>query len=256
MSPDSIPQISLGTAVLVIFAICASFVILRGMARMLLGTAVLAASVCVSYVVWQQAPAWSLQYLGKADAWLTTAAPIAAFIISFILLRWITKAIARPFGSGKADPKSSSTPLPLRLLFALVPTAIICLIAVTAIHHVGSIAELRALADEKTGGNARARADLSQRLKQSIESAIPESWLQKLDPFADPKRLAIAREITTQVRAPKAPVVDPATGQPIPRAIIVNEPELQNLAREGKFATLLRHPLLSQFLDDTKAPPR
>ena len=46
--------------------------------------------------------------------------------------------------------------------------------------------------------------------------------------------------------------MNPRTGEPIPRAIIVDEPVLQKLAREGKFDTLLRHPLLTKALADPK----
>jgi hypothetical protein len=45
-------------------------------------------------------------------------------------------------------------------------------------------------------------------------------------------------------------VTDPQTGRPYPRAIIVDDPELMDLAREGRFSTLLRHPLLSEALKD------
>jgi hypothetical protein len=45
-------------------------------------------------------------------------------------------------------------------------------------------------------------------------------------------------------------VIDPETGLPYPRAIIVDDPELADLAREGRFSTILRHPLLSEALKD------
>ena len=39
---------------------------------------------------------------------------------------------------------------------------------------------------------------------------------------------------------------DPATGKPIPRAIVVDDPELTGLARKGRYGDLLRHPVLTK----------
>ena len=258
MSPDSIPQISLGTAALVIFVACAGFVMLRGLARMLVGTVVLALSAWIGFVVWREAPAMSLHYFGRTDAWLTNGLPIAAFLVSFALLRWIAKSVARPFGKKEHEAETSGSPvvrMAVRLLLALIPTAIIWIIGATLVHHTGSIAELSAYAEEELGIHEPTPAKFSQRLKQSVEAALPESWLRKLDPLADPARMELAKEITARASAPRAPVIDPATGKPIPRAIIVEDPELQNLAREGKFGTLLRHPLLGKWLENPKAQP-
>ncbi|MFZ9935867.1 MAG: hypothetical protein ACO3JG_02280 [Luteolibacter sp.] len=252
MSPDSIPQISLGTAALVIFVACAGFVMLRGMARMLAGTVVLALSAWIGFFVWSEAPAVSLKYLGKADAWLTNGLALAATLVSFALLRWIAKTVARPFGRKEEQTKSSGS-LAVRLLLALIPTAVIWTIGAVLIHHTGSIAELAAHAEEKLGIDGPTPAKFSQRLKQSIDKALPESWLRLLDPLAEPARLELAKQITTRASEPRAAAIDPATGKPIPRAIIVEDPELQNLARKGKFGTLLRHPLLGQWLEKAAA---
>lgn len=258
MSPDSIPQISLGTAALVIFAACAGFVMLRGLARMLVGTVVLALSAWIGFSVWRGAPALSLDYFGTVDAWFANGLPIVVFLISFVLLRWIAKSLARPLGRHEDEPEKSGSPVirvAFRLLLALIPTAIIWLISATLIHHTGSVAELRAFAEEKLGIDEPTPAKFTQRLKQSIDAALPESWLRKLDPLAAPSRLALAKEITAHSASPLKPALDPATGQPIPRAIIVDDPELQNLARKGKFGTLLRHPLLGKWLENPKAQP-
>ena len=76
--------------------------------------------------------------------------------------------------------------------------------------------------------------------------------MKALDPLAEPSRLALAKLVTVQAESPLEPVIDPRTGKPIPRAIIVEDSELQTLAREGKFGTLLRHPLLTKALNDPK----
>jgi hypothetical protein len=255
MSPESIPQISLGTAVLVIFAACAGFVMLRGMTRMLVGTVVLALSAWVGFAVWQKAPALSFEWFGKPIGLITTGVPIAAFLGSFFLMRKIAKAVASPFGDDQVDEKKSGSSvirLATRLLLALIPTALICLIGATLIHHTGSIAEIRAFAERNLGIGEPTPAKFSQNLKDSVEHALPESWLRFLDPLADPARLTLAKAITARSDRPPEPVIDPDTGRPIPRAIIVDDPDLQKLAREGKFGTLLRHPLLTQALEDPK----
>jgi hypothetical protein len=253
MSPDSIPQISLGTAALIIFAVCAGFVMLRGMTRMIVGTVVLALSAWIGFLVWQKAPAFSIEWFGRSVGIITTGMPIAAFPVSFFVIRKIAKTIASPFGKkNESESSTSIISLALRLLLALIPTSLICLIGATFIHHTGSIAEIRAFAEKSLGITGATPAKYIQNLKQSVEHALPESWLKTLDPLAEPSRLALAKLVTAQAESPLEPVIDPRTGKPIPRAIIVEDPELQTLAREGKFGTLLRHPLLTKALNDPK----
>ncbi|MEO7098328.1 MAG: hypothetical protein ABI162_03120 [Luteolibacter sp.] len=251
MSPDTIPQLSLGTAALIIFAVCACFVALRGMTRMIIGTIVLSISAWVGFRIWQDAPALSVQWTGKSLPWLTNGLPAAAFIVCFFLIRKITKILARPFGKSDAESKPrSAVRIAFNLLLALIPTALICLIGATLIHHNGSIAEVRAFSEKSSGMEETTPEGFSQRLKSSVEAAVPESWLKLLDPLTEPSRLTLAKLITAQSESPLKPVIDHRTGKPIPRAIVVNDPELQNLARQGNFGTLLRHPLLTKALAD------
>ncbi len=253
MSPDSIPQISLGTAALVIFAVCAGFVLLRGMTRMIVGTVVLSLSAWIGFRVWQQAPTLSIEWTGQSPAWITNGLPAAAFLVSFFILRKIAKAIVRPFGKSPAEEKPRSIiKLAFLLLLALVPTSLLWIIGATIIHHNGSVAEVRAYSEKSIGIPETTPDGFSQKLKSSVEAAIPASWLKALDPLADPSRLALAKLITAQSDSSLKPVINPQTGKPIPRAIIVNDPELQNLAREGNYGTLLRHPLLTKALADPK----
>jgi hypothetical protein len=256
MSPDTIPQISLGSAVLVIFAACVGFLMLRGLARMLTATIVLGLSAWAGIVVWREAPTFVLQFLGRTDPWLTTGLPVATFALSLILLRRVAKMLVRPLGDHPDAGADSTIPLPFRLLLALIPTTIICLIAAALIHHTGSVAELQAFAEEKFRIEEASTATFTRQLKDAINAALPESWLGKIDPLAAPGRLALAKEITAHSKSPPDPVIDPASGQPVPRAIIVDDPDLQNLARDGKFGTLLRHPLLGKWLNDPDAGSR
>lgn len=250
MSPDSIPQLSLGTAVLVIFALCAGFMLLRGMTRLVVGTAVLSVSAWVGFRVWQAAPTLSVEWTGKSQAWMTHGVPVVVFLMSFFLLRKITKAVASPFGKSDEGGRSL-VGTAFRLLLALVPTSLICLIGATLVHHTGSIAEVRAYSEKTNGGN-QAPQGFSQRMKGAVEAAVPEGLLKMLDPLTDPSRLNLAKLVARQADDSPEPVIDPRTGKPIPRAIIVDDPELQNLARDGKFGTLLRHPLLTKALADPK----
>jgi len=251
MSADSIPQLSLGTAILVIFAVCTGFVMLRGIARMILGTLTLAVSAWVGFLTWQHAPTLSFDWFGKSIGAVTTGLPLAAFITSFLLIRrlanWLSGFFLNSDGAGK-----SSGSLVLRMVVALIPTAVVCLIAAVAIHHIGSIAEVRDYSTGRGPDGKSAPAGSMQNLKSSIEKILPAAWLRFLDPLADPSRRSLAKWISTTSKRPLEPVIDPKTGKPIPRAIIVDESELQNLAREGKFGTLLRHPLLTKALSDPK----
>jgi hypothetical protein len=248
MAPDSIPQISLGTAALLIFAVCAGFVLLRGMTRMVVATLVLGFSIWIGFRVWQIAPAVSVDWTGKSVPWLTTGLPLAAFVITFAVIRKVAAFFVRPFGhsAGGNDKPRSMIGTAFRLLLALIPTSVLCLAGAAIIHHRGSVDEVRAIS-QNSGTPAET---LSQRLKTGLESSLPAAWLERLDPQASPNRLALAKLIATQAETPPTPMIDPQTGRPIPRAMIVDDPELQNLARKGNFGTLLRHPLLTKALDD------
>lgn len=253
VSPDSIPQLSLGTAVLVIFAVCAGFVMLRGMTRMIVGTLVLGLSAWIGFLAWQQAPALSVEWTGKSLPWITTGLPAAAFLIALVVIRKVAMVIAKPFGNSTSGERPRSfIAMAFRLLLAVVPTALICIIGATLIHHTGSVAEVRAFSENATGTPKNSPDSFSRKLKASIEAVLPASWLKALDPLTQPSRLTLAKLIAAQSESPGQPLIDPQTGKPVPRAIIVSDPALQNLAREGKFGTLLRHPLLTKALADPK----
>ena len=244
MSPDSIPSLSLGSAALVIFALCASFVLLRGITRMIVATVILGLSAWIGFRVWQLAPALSLDWTGISLSWLVSGLPVAAFVISFLALRKLATVISRPFGNpGGNHPPRSLAGTACRLILALVPTSLIWVAGAALVHHAGSVAEVR-----DHSGNPRSTG--LEQLKSSIEVALPATWLAALDPFAEPSRLALAKLIAAEAESPRKPAIDPATGKPIPRAIIVDDPALQTLAREGNFSSILRHPRLTKALQD------
>jgi uncharacterized membrane protein required for colicin V production len=251
--PDSLPQLSLGTAALIVFSVCAGFVLLRGITRMIIGTAVLGVSVWIAFRVWQIAPSLSIEWTGKSPAWITNGLPVAALLVSFFVIRLVVNAVIRPFHK----PQGNSIPRTLagtvsRLVFALVPTALICTIVAIITNHAAAVADVRASSAKAGGLPDAAPASFSQRLRSAVEAKVPGKWLRILDPLTDPSRVALAKLIAAQSESPLAPVINPETGKPIPRAIIVDDPALQKLAREGKFDTLLRHPLLTKALADPK----
>lgn len=251
MSPDSIPQLSLGTAVLVIFTACVGFLLLRGVTRMIVATIVLGLSAWIGFLVWRQAPTLSVDWTGKSLPWISNGLPVAAFLISFFGIRKFAGILARPFAKSSTEerPRSWITTA-FRLVIALIPTLLICVIGATLVHHNGSVAEVRAYSEKATGRKIETPDNFSQRLKSLVEAALPASWLNALDPLTQPSRVHLAKLIAAQSESPRKPLIDPQTGKPVPRAIIVHDPALQKLAREGKFDTLLRHPLLTKALAD------
>jgi hypothetical protein len=244
---DSLPALSLAAALLLIFLGCIGFVLVRGVLRMIVGMLVLGLSAYVAFWLWQVAPALSVEWTGKSVVWLIQVLPVLGFLVTWWVLRRVLRLFTR--GAGSSSPlrwPASAFGLFARLFLALIPTAGIGLIAIVMLHHSSSVAEIRASAHRQASDNA----SLFQQIQSSVGGLIPDAWLEILDPVTDPARVSLAKLISTQVLAPPSPVMDPQTGKPIPRAILVDDPDLQTLAREGNFGTLLRHPLLTKALAD------
>lgn len=209
-------------------------------------------SAWVAFQIWQYAPTLSLAWFGKSLPWFTTGLPIVAFSVIFFILRKILQFLTQPFNQSSAPKHRSGLKTLFLLLLAMIPTLLICGIGAAVIRHTASVAELRAQAVKSKGQKKPAPVGMSEQLKTVIDTSLPESWLKFLDLSAEPARLALAKLITEQSINPPIPVIDPETGKPIPRAIIVDEPDLLTLAREGDFGSLLRHPLLTKALADPK----
>lgn len=246
---DTLPEISLGTAALIIFGLCAGYMFIRGLARTFVNTAFLVISAWVGFRVWQQAPSLAISWFGQPSELIATGLPIVAFLASLLVLRKIIKFFRAPVPKTAEDiaPKSSGQ-LVFRLLVTIIPAALLCLTVATLVHHASSVAEIRNSAE--FGTSSPPSPSLAERLKNSISVAIPQSLMDKLDPLTAQPRLRLAKMIAASPDKPLEPVLDPETGRPHPRAIIVDDPELMNLAKEGRFSTLLRHPLLSEALKD------
>ena len=242
--------LNLTTIALSIFVVCAGFVLLRGIIRILLGCLVLGGSAWVGLRLWQMAPDLVKACVGNHFEWVAAALPVAGFLLTFVIGRTVVRFLSSPFTRSDGE----RPPLTLGRLFGvavftLIPTCLIVTLLAIVIYHAGSVAEIKTAASPATPTPA---SDLVQSLKTSVEKSIPQSWLQWFDPLADPSRVALAKVITEQSRPHRPPEFDPATGKPIPRAIIVNDPELQNLARDGRFSALLRSPLLTKALNEPK----
>jgi hypothetical protein len=249
---DTLPNLSLGTAALAIFALCAIYVMLRGISRVLVGTAILGISAWLGFLTWQAAPGLSVDWFGKSIGLITTAMPIAVFVITFIAIRLVLRWVTSPFGD-YADKLPEKKGLSLfKLVIALIPTLILLAIGIGFVHHSASVQELRDFAKKTQSADPKAKPPFLQTLKVSIEKTVPQDWLKTLDPLADKSRLAVAKWVTTQSNPQPDPKIDSTTGKPIPRAIIVDNPVLQELAREQKFGTLLRHPIITKALEDPK----
>ncbi len=249
---ETLPEISLGTAALIIFGLCAAYMIIRGLARTIVNAAFLTLSAWVGFRVWQMAPKLAIEWTGGTSQIITTGLPILAFLASLLILRKIVKFFRAPIPKEAEEvaPRSFGQ-LVFRLLITIVPAALLCITAATLVHHFGSVAEIRDSAEQSTS-LAPAEPGLAERLKNSISHAIPKSLMDKLDPYASEPRLVLAKMIVAHPDKPLEPVINPETGQPYPRAIIVDNPELLGLAKEGRFSTLLRHPLLSDAMKDPK----
>lgn len=247
---ETLPEISLGTAALIIFGICAAYMFLKGILRTIINAACLTLSAWVGFRVWQQAPSMAIDWTGKPSELIATGLPMIAGIATFLVLRKLIHLIRTPAKApveegGKPDSRS----LLGKLALTLIPATLLCLTAATFLHHASAVAEIRNSAE--FGTSAPDAKSLAGRLKNSLSVAIPEKLMDWLDPLATEPRLQLAKMIAASGDKPLEPVIDPETGKPYPRAIIVDDPELTSLAEEGRFSTLLRHPLLTEALKDT-----
>ena len=225
MLPDTLPQLTLATSALFIFTICAGFVILRGVTRVFISTVIFTVSTYVSLRIWQITPQLSIDWLGKSQSWFIHGLPIAVLIGSYFVIGVTVKMIARPFGNSFDPQKSLPRTLigtAIHFVFALLPTALIFTCGAALIHYFGVIDEIRASSEQ-----SQAPATFSQQLKSSVAKIIPADWLGKIDPLADSSRVALAKLITAPTQSTRASIIDPKTGKPIPRAIIVADPALQ-----------------------------
>jgi len=240
-----VPQLSLGSAALLVFVICAVLVFLRGMLRILIGSAVIAASIYAGLWAVREAPSLGIRYTGEPRAWISTALPIVAGLLTFFVLRFLIRFVVKPGGE-----KPTLGSRFAGVFLALIPAALLCLAGALLVHHFGSVAELRTYAEKSAGEGQSKVAAFTRDLKKSLEKTIPSAWLAFLDPATDHARLTLAKLIARQENA--SPKAEPVKEEPILRAIVVDEKELRALAREKRYGTLLQHPKIDKALADPR----
>lgn len=139
----------------------------------------------------------------------------------------------------------------MRVVLSIIPTALLLGAGALVIQHFGSVGEI--LSWEKAPGKSVPEVlAVAEAWKNSMVKIVPHSWLAKLDPSTDPLHLSLAKSLVTQRDLLYKPTLDPLTGRPYPRAVIVDEPELNNLLRDDDISVLLRHPLFQKALHDPK----
>jgi len=246
---QSIPQLSLGTAALLIFGACASLAVLRGLFRILAGSLVLCASGFAAFSAWRHAPAMASGLTGHEMPWLSVAAPAFAGLACFLSLRLLLRFISRPFGKTGKDIAVENRKSPVRwaftLLFSLVPAALLWFTSATALRNLGSVAEIRRFVDGESGSPARS-AFLAE-LKASIDRALPQDWFHDIDPLAEEGRVTLAKLIALDGSRPP-PKAIPVMEEPELRSLILHDPELRALAREKRYADILRDPRLDHVM--------
>jgi hypothetical protein len=247
---DLVPVVTLGVGALIVIALCMAIAAAWGAVRLLLGVGLLAAGVLSGFWVWQHGPDLVNPWINPVPAWLVSGMAAAAGLMVFFALRSVLVWIAHPFGSKDSGNGGSKGPVSraISMVFSLVPAAVLCFLGALLIRHFGSVSELKAYAASQSGEIAKPASLRLADLKNTIDKTLPAGWFERLDPLTNDARLAIAKWITSRPQPEPEPEIDPATGKPIPRAIPVPDPELQKLAREGRYSTLLRDPRIDTAL--------
>ncbi|MFC7338883.1 hypothetical protein ACFQY0_16930 [Haloferula chungangensis] len=249
---DSIPEFSLGTAALLIFGAIASLAVLRGLLRILWGTTILCLAGLASFYAWQHAHSLALQWFKQEPSWFPIALPLLTFLASFFLLRAIGRFVARPLGEPNAEIAEKNRRSPIRwvitLFLSLIPTCLIWFAGATLLRHAGSVAEVKTYAENLAKEPVSKQTAYLAKLKNDIEAAIPSDWFSKVDPLTSELRLTLAKLISSaDDPAPKAVAV---LEEPEMKALILSDPELRQLARDGRYSDILRDPRLDRMLEN------
>ena len=246
---QSIPQVSLGTAALLIFGACASLAVLRGLLRILFGSVILCLSGFAGFFAWRHAPAMASGLTGQEMPWLSIAAPAFAALVTFLLLRLLARFVFQPVGKTGKDIAAENKKSPVRwaftLLFSLVPASLLWFTGATALRNVGSVAEIRRYVDGPDA--APARSAFLAELKASIDRVLPENWFRNFDPLADDARVTLAKLIALGDGG-TPPKAIPVMEEPELRSLILHDPELRALAKSGRYADILRDPRLDHVM--------
>jgi hypothetical protein len=250
-----LPLILAGLA-LIVFAVGIGFVMLRGVMRLLFWVVALLAASWAALVAWKHVPQWSADLFGAPVPALTAGLPVAVFVAVFVIVRKLVRAVSGAFGGAGGETAEAVFSLGKTLsglILALVPAVLLWVVGIAVVRHYDSVDELRSFAKGKAGDVPPKAAPVEPRQRSWMERAIPESWMHAIDPSTDPSRVKLAKLVAAGGGVTTKPAAqNPQTGKPVPRALAVEDPRLQRLAGEGRFAELLRHPMLAKILEDPR----
>jgi hypothetical protein len=241
LGTEGISKLSLGSCTLLIFAVCAAFSLLRGLFRMVVGTIVLCISGYVAYLVWGRFPSFD------GLPWLSYAVPGAAGLGVCVALHKIVGFFTRPFSSESAGGQRSPLQKLVRMGFSLVPASALWFSGATAVRHMGSVAEIGSYADSVHQNAPAQQTSFLAEAKGLIDKYLPQGWFQKVDPLSDQARVTLAKLIAGGGAQPP-PKAIPVLEEPEIRNLILNDPKLRELAREQRYADILRDPRLDQVI--------
>jgi hypothetical protein len=254
-SAGHLPLILAGLA-LIVFAVGIGFVMLRGVMRLLFWVVALLASAWAALATWKHVPQWSADWFGGPVPALNVGLPVAVFLVVFVMVRKLVRAVSGAFGGAGGETAEAVFSLGKTLsglILALVPAVLLWVIGIAVVRHYDSVDELRVFAEGKTVGAPPKAVPTEPRQRSWMERAIPESWMHAIDPSTDPSRVKLAKLVAAgQGGATASARADSKSADVVPRALVVEDPRLQRLAGEGRFAELLRHPMLAKILEDPR----
>lgn len=243
-SPDLMSKLGVGSASIAIFAACAALSLLRGLFRIIIGTVVLCASAYVGYLVWGHFPSFA------GYPWLSYAAPVFAGLVVFLTLRKGVNFLTSPFSGNGGGEAGGERPLYLKVLrmaFSLAPASALWFSGATAVRHFGSVAEVGSFADRANQSTPDTKAALLAQAKGVLDKYLPQDWFRKVDPLSDDARINLAKLIAAGDSG-TTPKAIPVLEEPEIRNLILNDPQLRELARERRYADILRDPRLDQVI--------
>ncbi len=244
---EQIPQLSLGTAALLIFGAIASLAVLRGLLRILWGTTVVCAAGFAAFYTWNHIP--SHGFFGRDSQWLSFGLPVLVFLLTALFLRQCAKVIFSLFRSPHDDSSDRKHRSPARwavtLLLSLIPTAALWFGGATLLRHAGSLAEIRSFVEKS---DLPEHTAFLAELKQALDHGLPQDWFRFVDPLTSDSRLDLVKLIAAADDPP--PKAIPVLEEKQIRELVLSDPGLRQLARDGRYSEILRDPRLDRLLEN------
>ena len=232
------PHASLILLVVIIAILCALIAFFRGVFRLLLLTSMLATSFWVAYRVWIVTADWANGWWQHPPDWAPYVLPSIAGLFALVFLRKLAHSLFSPLSwlGGKPESQAERS---FSMTASLIPTALLCLIAVLFIRHLGTIRQIE---------NPNTTA-LTALWKEVIDRYLPAEWMQRLDPLTDPLRLTLAQWIS---QFNQGAAHSEGTSELPASKRLLQDPKWKRLLREGRYSELLRDPELEEALQDPK----